>query len=125
VTNRVSRVVLVLTLLVAAVGVGSGCGLRVTDPTAPAAVATSELPPQARETLELIDRGGPYPFAQDGAVFHNREGLLPAQPDGYYREFTVVTPGSPDRGARRIVAGDGGERYYTDDHYASFQEVTP
>jgi ribonuclease T1 len=87
-------------------------------------VAVESLPQEAVTTLALIDAGGPFPYAQDGATFHNRERLLPDRPSGYYAEYTVATPGSPDRGARRIVAGDGGERYYTDDHYASFREVT-
>lgn len=87
-------------------------------------VAVDSLPQEAVTTLALIDAGGPFPYAKDGATFHNRERLLPERPSGYYAEYTVVTPGSPDRGARRIVAGDGGERYYTDDHYASFREVT-
>ena len=81
------------------------------------------LPVQARETIELIQRGGPFPYRQDGAVFQNRERLLPARPNGYYHEYTVKTPGSPDRGARRIIAGDKGELYYTDDHYDSFRQV--
>ncbi|TFH36080.1 MAG: ribonuclease N1, partial [Dehalococcoidia bacterium] len=65
----------------------------------------------------------PFPYAQDGTVFHNYEGLLPKKADGYYHEYTVSTPGSPDRGARRIVAGGSDERYYTDDHYNSFRLV--
>jgi ribonuclease T1 len=90
----------------------------------PAADA-SQLPPEARTTLALIAQDGPFPFDKDGATFQNREGLLPAQPPGYYREYTVITPGEDDRGARRIIAGRGGERYYTSDHYASFVEVLP
>ncbi len=82
-----------------------------------------ELPPEAKETIRLIEQDGPFPYRKDGATFSNREGLLPARPHGYYREYTVITPGSPDRGARRIVAGENGELYYTDDHYASFREV--
>ena len=81
------------------------------------------LPAQARETIALMQRGGPFPYRQDGAVFQNRERLLPSRPKGYYHEYTVETPGSPDRGARRIVAGDEGELYYTDDHYDSFKQV--
>jgi ribonuclease T1 len=81
------------------------------------------LPIQARETIDLIQHGGPFPYRQDGAVFQNRERLLPARPNGYYHEYTVKTPGSPDRGARRIIAGDKGELYYTDDHYDSFRQV--
>lgn len=121
-----------LVLVATTVAVVSSCGLVPSSTSLPGSTgassgsrtAAADLPAEARETLAAIDRGGPYPFAQDGATFHNREGLLPARPDGYYREFTVVTPGSADRGARRIVAGDGGERYYTNDHYASFTEVT-
>jgi ribonuclease T1 len=86
-------------------------------------VAIERLPAEARETIALIDQGGPFPYQKDGATFGNRERLLPRQPGGYYREYTVITPGSDDRGARRIVAGDGGELYYTDDHYASFRRV--
>jgi ribonuclease T1 len=76
-------------------------------------------------TLELVDAGGPFPHDQDGATFQNREGLLPDQPQGYYREYTVETPGSDDRGARRLVIGDGGETYYTRDHYESFEPIEP
>lgn len=81
------------------------------------------LPAEAQETIRLIERGGPFPYRQDGSIFYNRERLLPLKPNGYYREYTVVTPGEPDRGARRIVAGAGGELYYTADHYASFKRV--
>jgi ribonuclease T1 len=82
-----------------------------------------ELPREARQTLELIDRGGPFPYARDGVVFGNFERLLPVRERGYYREYTVRTPGVKHRGARRIVAGKGGERYYTDDHYKSFKRI--
>jgi ribonuclease T1 len=81
------------------------------------------LPPEAIDTLQLIKDGGPFPFRQDGTTFHNFEGLLPEKPSGYYREYTVITPGSSDRGARRIVSGQAGEYYYTDDHYASFKLI--
>jgi ribonuclease T1 len=81
------------------------------------------LPAEARETLSLIRAGGPFPYARDGVVFGNREGLLPKQPRGYYREYTVRTPGVRDRGPRRIVAGKNGEHYYTDDHYRSFRRI--
>ncbi len=93
-----------------------------------ATVQLSTLPPQARETHQLILAGGPFPYRKDGTVFGNRERLLPLQPRGWYREYTVKTPGSPDRGARRIVCG--GTRptapeacYYTADHYASFRRI--
>lgn len=83
-------------------------------------VPASSLPQEARETLALIARGGPYPYERDGAVFGNFERLLPRKPGGYYKEFTVRTPGESDRGARRIVTGQSGEKYYTPDHYESF-----
>lgn len=85
----------------------------------------ADLPPEAAETAALIEADGPFPFRQDGAIFENREGLLPAQPPGYYREYTVPTPGSDDRGARRIVVGAGGEMYWTADHYDSFAWIDP
>ncbi|MFI9806798.1 ribonuclease domain-containing protein [Streptomyces sp. NPDC052301] len=88
-----------------------------------ATVSASRLPPEARQTLALIDKGGPYPYARDGIVFGNVEGHLPRHQRGYYHEYTVRTPGSHDRGARRIVTGQGGEIYYTDDHYNSFRAV--
>lgn len=88
-------------------------------------IARDRLPPEARRTLALIERGGPFPYRQDGSIFQNRERLLPRRPAGYYRAYTVVTPGSPDRGARRIVVGAGGEVYYTADHYRSFARVLP
>ena len=87
------------------------------------AVPASSLPPEARETLALIARGGPYPYSRDGAVFSNFERLLPRKPSGYYKEFTVRTPGESDRGARRIVVGETGEKYYTPDHYESFFHI--
>ncbi|GHJ41144.1 ribonuclease domain-containing protein [Streptomyces sp. TS71-3] len=87
-------------------------------------ICYSDLPSQAHDTLDLIDQGGPYPYPQDGTVFQNREGLLPKQSSGYYHEYTVETPGSPDRGARRIIAGQQSEEdYYTADHYESFDLV--
>ena len=91
----------------------------------PGEVRAADLPPEARQTLALIERGGPFPYEKDGTVFGNREGILPKKPRGHYREYTVRTPGSRDRGARRIVAGQSGERYYTDDHYRSFRRILP
>lgn len=84
------------------------------------------LPPEAVDTLRLIARGGPYPHRQDDGTFGNRERRLPPQPRGYYREYTVETPGSRDRGARRIIAGGQPptEFFYTDDHYRSFRRFT-
>ena len=86
-------------------------------------VELADLPPEVAETLALIDAGGPFPEDEDGDVFENREELLPDHPMGYYKEYTVPTPGSDDRGARRIVVGAGGELYYTDDHYSSFSRI--
>ncbi|MEU3606998.1 ribonuclease domain-containing protein [Streptomyces sp. NPDC035033] len=86
-------------------------------------VREAELPPEARRTLALIRAGGPFPYAKDGSVFSNFERILPPRKRGYYHEYTVPTPGERDRGARRIVTGGEGERYYTDDHYESFREV--
>jgi ribonuclease T1 len=88
-----------------------------------AAWGFSDLPAEARETLSRIEAGGPFPYKQDGRVFQNRERLLPQRPRGYYREYTVKTPGARDRGARRIVAGREGEYYYTEDHYRSFRRI--
>jgi ribonuclease T1 len=92
-----------------------------------ATVHVTELPRQGRETYELIRQGGPFPYDKDGTVFGNRERQLPTEKRGYYREYTVKTPGSRDRGARRIVCG-GPPRvphacYYTADHYASFRRI--
>ena len=85
------------------------------------------LPAEAIETLTLIQQGGPFPYRKDGTTFQNRERLLPAKPRGYYREYTVPTPGSRDRGARRIVAGGNPPEvfYYTADHYSSFRQIEP
>jgi ribonuclease T1 len=83
----------------------------VTDSTLPV-VAEDRLPAEARATLELIDAGGPFPYDRDGVVFENREELLPERDLGYYAEYTVPTPGADDRGARRIVTGEGDEFYY-------------
>ncbi len=92
-----------------------------------ATVAVAELPAQGRQTYRLIREGGPFPYSKDGTVFGNRERLLPSRQRGYYLEYTVKTPGSRDRGARRIICG-GQPRtpdacYYTGDHYASFSRI--
>ena len=88
-----------------------------------ATIPESALPAEARTTLDLIRIGGPFPYEQDDKTFQNREGILPEQKRGYYREYTVETPGSDDRGARRIVSGTAGDRFWTDDHYASFRQI--
>ncbi|KUL43498.1 ribonuclease domain-containing protein [Streptomyces regalis] len=102
-------------------------GGTVTATPAAAAVGSicyGALPSQAHNTLDLIAQGGPYPYSQDGTVFQNREGILPSQSSGYYHEYTVITPGSSTRGARRIVTGEENrEDYYTADHYASFDLI--
>lgn len=110
-----------------------GPGSAVRTPLAPAPtdpasglpwISPADLPPQAHDVLRRIDTGGPFRFDKDGSVFGNFEGLLPSAPRGYYKEYTVDTPGSPDRGARRIVTGDQDRlRYWTDDHYESFARI--
>lgn len=87
-------------------------------------VALADLPPEAADTVELIDSGGPYPYDEDDGVFGNFEELLPDRERGYYREYTVETTGLDHRGARRIVAGSQGELYWTSDHYQSFERIT-
>jgi ribonuclease T1 len=88
-----------------------------------ATIQIASLPAEAQETLRLIKAGGPFPYPKDGVTFGNREKRLPLEPKGYYREYTVKTHGSRDRGARRIVAGSGGDFYYTDDHYNTFKLI--
>jgi ribonuclease T1 len=87
-------------------------------------ICYSALPSQAYDTLDLIASDGPFPYSQDGVVFQNREGVLPSQSTGYYHEYTVITPGSSTRGARRIVTGEESqEDYYTSDHYVTFNLI--
>ena len=86
-------------------------------------IALQQLPDEARATLALIRRNGPFPYPQDGSTFGNREKRLPMRARGYYREYTVKTPAAKDRGSRRIIAGNGGEFYYSDDHYRSFRRI--
>jgi len=88
-----------------------------------AEVTAAQLPREAREMLAQIRRGGPFAYDRDGVVFGNREHALPERARGYYHEYTVRTPGERTRGARRIVAGKGGEMYYSPDHYTSFRRV--
>lgn len=121
------------TWLLVLLGLLSGCP-QIAHPPSPVAtavatktqdrkVALAELPGEARRVVALIRAGGPFPYRKDGATFHNRERRLPLQGRGYYREYTVKTPGRNDRGPRRIVAGRQGELYYTEDHYASFRLI--
>ena len=110
-----------------------GAGVQAKGPDASSgvgAVALSTLPPQAQATHRLILAGGPFPYSKDGTVFGNRERLLPPKTRGHYREYTVKTPGSRDRGARRIVCGGKPPTqpeacFFTDDHYASFRRIAP
>ncbi|OEV28190.1 ribonuclease [Streptomyces nanshensis] len=133
---RIARVsalsALSLTLLVGGPAAIAQATAEAPKSSAPAAVAPadvgeiceSKLPKEAHETLDLIEQGGPYPYPQDGTVFQNREGILPDQNEGYYHEYTVETPGSDDRGAKRIVTGEEKqEDYFTEDHYESFDKV--
>ncbi|THF63632.1 ribonuclease [Pseudothauera nasutitermitis] len=115
-----ARRILLTLLLPAAVWLG-GCAPAGGD----AGLQATALPPEALATLALIDAGGPFPYRKDGTVFQNREGLLPERPRGYYREYTVPTPGARDRGARRIVTGGRPPEvyYYTADHYRSFRRI--
>lgn len=96
---------------------------RAANPSSLPEIRESALPVEGRRVLALIRAGGPFPYGQDDQVFGNLERVLPARDRGYYREYTVPTPGGSDRGARRIVAGNGGEKYYTGDHYATFEYI--
>jgi ribonuclease T1 len=112
-----------------AVALGAAAMAR-TSPEGIETVRLAELPREARATQQLILDGGPFPYRKDGTTFFNRERLLPSQPRGFYREYTVRTPGSRDRGARRIVCGGRQPSqpvacYYTADHYASFRKIVP
>ena len=124
--RRLRRPQIALIALIAVLGIGYAInavrgdhhtGLR------SGTVALSSLPTQAADTVHLIQRGGPFPYRQDGVVFDNLEHRLPNEPRGYYHEYTVRTPGSPDRGARRIITGKSGEYFYTADHYETFRRV--
>ncbi len=106
----------------AASGGGTPSG-RATPVSGLPTVAESALPDEADTTLAFIRAGGPFPYEEDGGVFGNRERILPRQPGGYYREYTVETPGEGDRGPRRIIGGADGDLYWTTDHYASFRQI--
>ncbi|MCC6611101.1 MAG: ribonuclease [Burkholderiales bacterium] len=118
-----SRILLALLCVLCAFAVLVSAGVRAREPQPVGEIAAADLPREARDTLALIERGGPFPYRSDGRRFGNREKLLASRPGGYYREYTVPTPGARDRGARRIVAGRDGEYYYTDDHYRSFRRI--
>jgi len=121
-----------LALAVALVGLLGFSSAGVYGREAVGVVSLADLPSEARQTLRLIQRGGPFPFPhKDGSIFGNFENHLPPQARGYYREYTVPTPGQRDRGARRLIAGSGrradiptsGDYYYTADHYRNFQRI--
>lgn len=125
---RIVAVVVIAMLVITLAATLFGCSAKAdaegNDPHSGLAwVSPDRLPAEARETLDLIEAGGPYPFQRDGVVFGNREKLLPKEASGYYHEYTVKTPGEDDRGARRIVTGKNAEYYYTDDHYRSFRRI--
>lgn len=112
--------------MAAAASVGAAKGPATTDDAS--TVVLAALPREARTTHQLILAGGPFPYEKDGTTFFNRERLLPAKPRGFYREYTVRTPGARNRGARRLVCGGDPPTkpevcYYTADHYASFQRI--
>ena len=135
--KSLKSLLLLAALLIASPALGRG------DP-ASLGIRLQELPAEAQQTLQLIQRGGPYPHERDGITFGNYEKQLPAAPRGHYREYTVITPGINHRGARRIVVGcerqqtltrsssllslpqcrEGGSFYYTADHYRSFRRIT-
>lgn len=126
------RAQLLLALVLTAVLAVAGCGSSSSSKSSPASstsaskpagmstIAEASLPAEARDVIKRIDDGGSFQYRQDGVTFQNRERLLPAEPGGYYREYTVSTPGAADRGARRLILGRHGELYYTPDHYRSF-----
>lgn len=125
---RIVAVVVIAMLVITLAATLFGCSAKAdaggNDPRSGLAwVSPDGLPAEARETLDLIEAGGPYPYKRDGVVFGNREKLLPKEASGYYHEYTVKTPGEDDRGARRIVTGKNTEYYYTDDHYRSFRRI--
>jgi ribonuclease T1 len=101
----------------------AGKGTGVPNVSGLPAIRESQLPAEGRRVLALIRQGGPYPYTRDGVTFGNFERLLPRKAGGYYKEYTVPTPGESDRGARRIVAGQAGDKYYTPDHYESFKFI--
>lgn len=98
-------------------------GHHASNDAMPASVSEAELPSEARDTLRLIQQGGPFSYPRDGVVFGNFEHRLPPQPRGYYHEYTVKTPGARNRGARRIVCGSLPECYYSGDHYRTFFRI--
>jgi ribonuclease T1 len=132
--RRISAALIGLLVLVAGGAVGRHALAAPPVADRPSAVAStaglpvralSQLPPQVAQVWQLIQHGGPFRYRHDGAVFGNREGRLPHRPSGFYREYTVPTPGEHDRGPRRLITGDATELYYTGNHYVSFVAVDP
>jgi ribonuclease T1 len=117
-----SCIVAVLIFAVGQIGNARDTNFEATKAATPS-IAFAALPPEGQTTLQLIKKGGPFPYRKDGSIFGNRERNLPRQSRGYYKEYTVKTPGAHDRGARRIIAGEVGEYYYTSDHYNTFQRI--
>ncbi|HUJ00708.1 MAG TPA: ribonuclease domain-containing protein [Usitatibacter sp.] len=114
---------LVLASMLALLAPATSAQRPISKPALVGELEEAQLPPEARDTVALIRSGGPFTYAKDGAVFSNREGALPRERRGYYREYTVKTPHVRTRGARRIIWGAGGEYYYTDDHYNHFWRI--
>jgi ribonuclease T1 len=129
VRKGVLKLVLTYSLLFAAVAWNGVQAKEPAESFGASTVALSSLPVQGRETYQLIHQGGPFPFEKDGVTFGNRERLLPGQKRGFYREYTVRTPGSRSRGVRRIVCGGAPTTpeacYYSVDHYANFRKIVP
>jgi len=129
VSKIVFKLVLTGCLLLASLGASSAGAKNLFAGPELGNIALADLPKQGQDTHRLIHQGGPFPFDKDGVVFGNRERLLPLSKRGYYREYTVKTPGSRDRGARRIICGGPAttpdDCYYTADHYASFRKIVP
>jgi ribonuclease T1 len=124
----VGKLALAISVTVLLAAGGEAAALDAAAKSGMPTVALSALPAEARQTEELVRQGGPFPYAKDGSVFGNRERILPRHARGYYREYTVRTPGAGNRGARRIVCGGSQPTkpdacYYTSDHYASFARI--
>jgi ribonuclease T1 len=122
------RIAAVTLLTLSGAWAGGVAQAKTPVPAALQTVVRAELPAQAQAMMTLIEQGGPFKYDKDGTVFGNREKILPARQRGYYREYTVKTPGERSRGARRIVCGGQQPRapdacFYTDDHYGSFRQI--
>lgn len=103
---------------------GAACSSTLTPPAGMRVLTLAQLPAAAISTLKRIAAGGPYPYDEDGTVFGNYQRLLPREPAGYYHEYTVAAADAANRGPRRVVTGEGGQDYYTTDHYLSFDWIS-